>query len=135
MIAAHFDSSASVTPAELGIGRGRDAGPLTVEAAAAQPIWDRLLRARVESQIVSVAEDAVFRFYLPLARSLAAGAAEDRVRAEQAAELGLAKAVLAWRNPDCAGFSAFARTAILHQIQQIPAARPRRRTSPETSRQ
>src|SRR5580765_4219830 len=104
MTAAHVDSSASVSPAGIGIGTGRDAGLTTVDAASAQHLWDRLLRARVDSQIVSVAEDAVFRFYLPLARALADSAAVNPDRAEQAAELGLAKAVLAWRHPDCAGF-------------------------------
>lgn len=64
---------------------------------AAQPLWDRLIRARTESPIVSIAEDAVFRFYLPLARTLARSSAEserDPDRAEQAAELGLARAVV-----------------------------------------
>jgi len=79
-----------------------------------------------------VAEDAAFRFYLPLARSLARTSAMSEVdpdRAEQAAELGLACAVLAWRQHDCTAFVAFARGVILHQLQAIPAggATPRRR--------
>ena len=136
MNAAHLNSLASTTSAVSGAGSDRDLEPWTVDAAAAQPLWDRLIRARVESPIVSIAEDAVFRFYLPLARSLAAGAAVDPDRAQQAAELGLARAVLAWRHPDCTPFSAFARAAILHALQQVPAGSGhRRRTVPMTPRQ
>ena len=52
-------------------------------------------------------EDAAFRYYLPMARSLAhsvCGAPIDRVTVEQAAELGLAHRVLAWRQRSSAGF-------------------------------
>src|SRR5664279_4133689 len=136
MNAAHLNSLASTTSAVSGAGSDRDLEPWTVDAAAAQPLWDRLIRARVESPIVSIAEDAVFRCYLPLARSLADGAAVDPDRAEQAAELGLARAVLAWRHPDCTPFSAFARSAILHALQQIPAGTGHRhRAVPMPSRQ
>ena len=64
-------------------------------------------------------EDAAFRYYLPMARSLAhsmCGESNDRVTAEQAAELGLAHAVLAWRQRSSAGFRRFARSAIMRQI-------------------
>jgi hypothetical protein len=105
-----------------------------IDQTVAQSLWDRLIRARTESPIVSVAEDAVFRFYLPLARSLARsltrGSAKPDVkpdRAEQAAELGLARAVLAWRQRDSTAFAAFARGVILHQIQAIPARTAARR--------
>ena len=107
------------------------AGPRMNDPEVAQPIWDRLIRARRESPIVSIAEDAVFRFYLPLARSLARSSTipdADRDRAEQAAELGLARAVLAWREHDCTAFVSFARAVILRQLQAIAAsAAPRRR--------
>ena len=76
-------------------------------------------------------EVAALRVYLPLARSLARTSAMSEVdpdRAEQAAELGLACAVLAWRQHDCTAFVAFARGVIVHQLQAIPAgATPRRR--------
>ena len=68
----------------------------------AERLWDALHRARTSETEQSTAdlEDAAFRYYLPMARSLAhsvCGASTDRVTAEQAAELGLAHAVLAWR--------------------------------------
>ena len=99
--------------------------PLMIDPEAAQSLWDRLLRARAESPDVSVAEDAVFRFRLPQAQSLARRSATPDVdpdRAEQAAELGLARAALAWRQYDCSPFVAFARGVILHQLQAIGAS-------------
>jgi hypothetical protein len=72
------------------------------------------------------AQEAVFRWYLPVARSLAAGpavVAVDAVAVEQAAELGLAQAVLRWRQPDCRDFERFARTVIIERLQRFPAVR------------
>jgi hypothetical protein len=39
-------------------------------------------------------------------------------KAEQAAELGLAQAVLAWRHPSGQGFDRAATTAIVNHLQQ-----------------
>ena len=94
----------------------------TIDATTAQNLWDGLIRARADSPTISAAEDAVFRFYLPLAKALARGAvgwAMDPELSEQAAELGLAKAVLAWRRPDCAAFISFARALMQSQIRQF----------------
>ena len=69
-------------------------------------------------------EDAVFRFYLPTAHTLTRSSARyphDPEGAEQAAELGLAQAVLAWRRPTGQGFDRAARAAVLHQLQQSRA--------------
>ena len=62
-------------------------------------------------------EGAAFRRYPPLDRTLAhtaAGDAQDAVRTpvEQAAELGLANAILAWRQRTGAAFHRFARAGI-----------------------
>ena len=78
-------------------------------------------------------EDAVFRFYLPMARTLARSSARyphDPEGAEQAAELGLAQAVLAWRHPTGQGFDRAARAAIINHLQQ-----GRARTAPHLRRQ
>ena len=75
-------------------------------------------------------EDAVFRFYLPMARALARSSArylDDPEGAEQAAELGLAQAVLAWRHPSGQGFDRAATTAIVNHLQQ---GRTRTTTTP-----
>ena len=66
-------------------------------------------------------EDAAFRRYLPLSRTLAHSAAgdatgPDRTNIEQAAELGLAKAVLAWGARTGAGFPRFARSGIIREL-------------------
>ena len=91
------------------------------DSVAAERLWDALYRARTGETEQSTAdlEDAAFRYYLPMARSLAhsvCGASIDRVTAEQAAELGLAHAVLAWRQRGGAGFRRFARSAMMRQI-------------------
>jgi hypothetical protein len=93
------------------------------DSAAAERLWDALYLARVGKswQPVADLEDAAFRLYLPMARTLAhtvaGGTAADRVTAEQAAELGLAHAVLAWRQRTSGGFRRFARSTIMRQLQ------------------
>ncbi len=101
----------------------------TIDNEVARTLWESLTRARsdlsVISPVISTAEDAVFRFYLPLAKALAhkeLTLAVDPELAEEAAELGLAKAVLSWRRPDTVAFTAFARLAIQAQIWQIQSA-------------
>jgi hypothetical protein len=95
-------------------------------AAEAQSLWDALARARSEyaPRVLAAAEDAVFRWYLLLARSLAAGPAAgavDPVAVRQAAELGLAQAVLGWVRPDCREFERFARTVIGARLHRVSA--------------
>lgn len=91
------------------------------DSAVAERLWDALHRARAGETEQSAAdlEDAAFRFYLPMARSLAHSVCSesiDRVTAERAAELGLAHALLAWRQRSSTGFRRFARSAIMRQI-------------------
>ena len=110
--------------------------PEALDTVAARSLWEALIRARADSPVISAAEDAVFRFYLPLARATARSHAAwgvDPDLAEQAAELGLANAVLAWRRADIFAFAAFARGAIRSQIRLItlrstrdPRRRPQR---------
>jgi len=90
-------------------------------AAAAERLWDALYLARIGTSAGALAEleDAVFLFDLPMARTLAhtyAGEGAGTARAEQAAELGLAHAVLAWRQRDSGGFRRFAQSAIVRQL-------------------
>lgn len=93
------------------------------DSAAAERLWDALYLARAGGTMHPMAdlEDAVFRFYLPMARTIAhtvtGDDAADRVSVEQAAELGLAHAVLAWRQRTSGGFRRFARSTILRQLQ------------------
>jgi hypothetical protein len=96
------------------------------EAAETQSLWTALARARADyaPRVLAEAEDAVFRWYLPLARELSAGpchAAKDPIAVEQAAELGLAQAVLGWRQPNCREFERFARGLITERIQRCTA--------------
>ena len=93
----------------------------------AQQLWDAFHRActdRAEPAAVADLEDEVFRFYLPLARSIFVvhpAARVDAVAAEQAAEIGLAQAVLGWRRRDSTGFARFARDRINTLLGQLHA--------------
>jgi hypothetical protein len=109
-----------------------DAGVTTIEASvhseyppadslAAERLWDALFLARAGKtrHVAAELEDAVFRYYLPMARTLAGtavGETIDRVDAEEAAELGLAHAVLAWRQRSSGGFRRFARSTMMRQL-------------------
>lgn len=89
---------------------------------AVQRLWDALSRARAEDFRHEIAEleDAVFQWHLPMARTLAervrCETAAERLAAERAAELGLAHAVLEWRQPTGGGFRRFARASVLRQL-------------------
>jgi len=79
------------------------------DSMVGERLWNALFTARVDgsrSQVVDL-QDAMFRFYLPMARSLAHAvvgeSARDRVPAEQAAELGVAQAGLNGRCGPVAG--------------------------------
>ena len=101
--------------------------------AATRDVWSVLAQARAGDApwALAAARDAVFRRYLPMARTLAhhsdpGGRPVDPLAAGPAAELGLAQAVLGWRQPDGAGFDLFVSIAIAAQLDRHPAKRPRR---------
>jgi hypothetical protein len=89
-------------------------------------VWYVLARARTDEapRTLAAAQDAVFRRYLPMARTLTSSGdwPVDPVAAERAAELGLAQAVRRWRRPDGRGFEVFARAAIASQLRGLPTA-------------
>ena len=94
-----------------------------VGVSHADRLWIALILARAGDTRITRAhtEDAVFRFYLPMARTLARSAArypDDPQGAEQAAELGLAQAVLAWGYPSGQGFDRAVTTAINNHLKQ-----------------
>jgi hypothetical protein len=98
-----------------------------VSDEAPQDVWAVMARVKDGGcpQKLAAARDAVFRRYLPMARTLAGTAGTellpaDPVRAGQAAELGLAQAVLGWRRPDSGGFELFASIAIAAQLDRLP---------------
>ena len=104
----------------------RESDPVVANEAL-QDVWSVMARARDggSPQKLAAARDTVFRRYLPMARTLANAAGTellpvDPVRADQAAELGLAQAVLGWRRPDGGGFELFASIAIAAQLDRIP---------------
>jgi hypothetical protein len=106
-------------------------------AENADRLWAALARARTGDlpRTRAHTEDAVFRFYLPLARTLAQASPRyrrDPHGAEQTAEVGLAQAVLAWRHSNSSGFAQAARTAINNHLQRThgPTTRRRYQNSP-----
>lgn len=91
------------------------------DSTAADRLWGALYQARASRTMRAMVdlEDAVFRFYLPMTRTLAltvVGESADRALAERAAELGLAHAILAWRQRTSGGFRRFARSNMLRQL-------------------
>lgn len=95
-------------------------------------VWSVLDRARTDDapRTLTAAQDAVFREYLPMARTIAAAVdcgdrPGDRAAADQTAEIGLAQAVLGWRRSDSTGFELFAYVAIAAQLDRLPVQRPR----------
>lgn len=97
---------------------------------ALQDAWSVMAGASIDEspRTVAAARDAVFRRYLPMARTLANAAGPDLlsvdpVKAEQAAELGLAQAVLGWRRADSGGFALFASIAVAAQLDRVPTER------------
>jgi hypothetical protein len=98
------------------------------ESVQAGKLWDALFTARNGQSARNLAdlEDAVFRFYLPMARTLAhelASGPKGFTAAERAAELGLAQAVLAWRHRDSSDFRRFATSSIQVQLNRLQFVR------------
>jgi hypothetical protein len=96
--------------------------PDAADSVAAEGLWDALYLARAGKSQRSAAEleDAIFRLYLPMARAVAQRVggddAAERTRAEQAAEPGLAHAVLSWEQRSGGGFRRFARGKMLRHL-------------------
>jgi hypothetical protein len=116
----------AVTP-----NRHRPRGDPADDAAATPDVWLVLARARTDGAhgASAAARDAVFRWHLPMARALAndprpQSRPVDPAAAEQAAELGLAQAVLGWRHPNSHGFQAFALATVAARLRCLPTAHP-----------
>lgn len=81
----------------------------------------RHARSTRQPDAVARAEDALFRYFLPVAGSVAAAHPAhrtDRVRVLHAAEAGLARAILGWSGRDVAGFAAYVRQTIAGQLRR-----------------
>ncbi len=113
--------------------------PDTQTIATAEKLWDALRQARTGQQPCTLAhvEDALFRYYLPMARTMAHQHSPDNPNPddlEQAAEVGLAKAVLGWRPCGPVGFDRYARAAIAAQLHHHDRLTRRARRSLPGSR-
>ena len=142
-VPAQVDAAGADAPAMVGPGLTRFGGVGPVmrrepdraerinEAALIRDVWYVLARASTDNapRRLAAARDAVFGRYLPMARTLATKPGPgsrpvDPGDAEQAAELGLAQAVMGWRRPDGDGFEVIARATIAAQLRRLPAANP-----------
>ena len=93
-----------------------------------RPLWDSLREASESGSArrIAAAEDMVFRHHLAWARSLAVAESADDPRAgpeaghREAAELGLAQAILAWSATNSGRFVDFARRFIVHRVRRLP---------------
>jgi hypothetical protein len=104
--------------------------------ATAEQFWGALRQARSSNlpRTLAAVEDAQFRYYLPMARSMAARHQQGVDDCRQAAEVGLADAILSWRHGRV-GFDRFARRTITAQLRRHHPPnrsdqRPRRRPGP-----
>jgi hypothetical protein len=96
--------------------------PDTGTSTRVQQLWAALHQARTGELPCTLAhiEDALFRYHLPIARTAAQQHAPDTTDPDgtaQAAEVGLAQAILGWRRQDPDGFDRFARAAITAQLR------------------
>ena len=102
-------------------------GDRRTAAEATRDVWSVLAQARAGDApwALAAARDAVFRKYLPMARTVAhhsdpGDRPVDRLAAGPAAELGLAQALLGWQRPDGTGFDLFMSAAIAAQLDRLP---------------
>jgi hypothetical protein len=106
-----------------------------MDTSIALELWDALDRARAGEaprQLARV-EDALFRHYLPMARAVALAHPSDDPDPEairQAAEVGLAQAILSWRQRDSARFDRYARATISDQLRRHDGLTSTRRYRP-----
>ena len=99
LVRSRFRSMATA-PSSAGT---RSAQTRPAQTTQADKLWDALFQARGRNSVRELAdmEDAVFRFYLPMARTLAneyVDSSPSSAATQEAAEFGLAQAVLAWRH-------------------------------------
>ena len=116
-------------------------GRTGMDTPVAQELWDALDRARADPaprQLARV-EDALFRHYLPMAQAVAQAHPCDDPDPEavrQAAEVGLAQAILSWRQRDSVRFDRYARATITDQLRrhdELTARRDSRSPFPQRS--
>lgn len=95
-------------------GQRERTAPRWPDSRAATKLWARMIGVRADGlpRLVAELEEALFRFYTPLAHLLADndGAAGQDDRARRLAEFTLAKAIRVWPLPDEAWFEEYART-------------------------
>jgi len=113
-------------------GQAPTAGDRTDVDPESVGLWDALARARAvdDPGALAAAEDGVFRFYLPLAHAIARAWVSSAVLAidvVRAAEVGLAEAVLACRQPGGRGFEVFARAVVTAELRRLASTRRQHR--------
>lgn len=118
------------------------AGRRSGDGASADQLWAALRGAsdHGDARRRAQAQAALFRHYRSLARTMArrpTAVTDEPDATVHAAELGLARAIDSWHEPDGDGFEAFARRAIAARLQRHarrvltgPELHPRRKAEP-----
>ena len=99
----------------------------TYDGAAAQELWDALTRAREHYAplILTAAEEALLKFYLPLARDMSGSSSivgVDPAIARHTAEVALARAIAEWDQRTSEGFDGYACAAMAFRLMDLPGA-------------
>ena len=99
------------------------------DSAAAEELWDALARAREHYAplVLTAAEEALLKFYLPLAREMSGSrgvVGVDAKVAEHTAEVALAQAIVGWDQRTTEGFDGYACAAMAFRLMDLPGACP-----------
>ena len=98
------------------------------DGSAAQELWDALTRAREHYAplILTAAEEALLKFYLPLARDMSSSSSivgVDPAIAQHTAEVALSRAIAEWDQRTSEGFDGYACAAMAFRLMDLPGAR------------
>ncbi len=97
------------------------------DGQAAEELWDALARAREHYAplVLTAAENALLKFYLPLAREMSGSssvAGVDPAIAEHTAEVALSHAIVGWDQRTSEGFDGYACAAMAFRLMDLPGA-------------
>jgi len=97
------------------------------DSAAAEELWDALARAREHYAplVLTAAEQALQKFYQPLAREMSGSsgvAGVDSTVAQHTAEVALAHAIAGWDQRTSEGFDGYACAAMAFRLMDLPGA-------------
>jgi len=120
-------ASADVSGLPRQVVPGGDNDHRMYDGAAAEELWIALARAREHYAplVLTAAEEALLKFYLPLAREMSGSksvAGVDSTVAEHTAEVALAHAIAGWDQRTSEGFDGYACATMAFRLLDLPGA-------------